>query len=259
MTDWLSSQSQSDNTTGGLPPISSSWLKPFVTHDQRSVVSLSPCCNSPYVTSCPTRRCVCLSWTSLALRQVYVSHIEHVIENSSLCTIYKSSVSTGFAKQIISVLPILCYNSSLVTWTVVSLTSAKFKPLIFQWLSTRLVPSLYNLGTDRIENTASKSSYIRCCGNVFMESLPSNGSLRQSSCHGIFLTLDGSQQCLSGGTSMVYDVAEMYERQARVLCLRAFVSLSNLACKLCGKVPFHLGLLALLLLLTLLKSCVYTI
>jgi hypothetical protein len=35
------------------------------------------------------------------------------------------------AKQIISILRILCYNGSLVTWTVVSLTTAKFKPLIF--------------------------------------------------------------------------------------------------------------------------------
>jgi hypothetical protein len=67
----------------------------------------------------------------LHLLQVYVSHIWHVIENSSLCTIYKSSVSPGFAKQIMSVLLILCYNGSLVTWTVISLTASKFKPHIF--------------------------------------------------------------------------------------------------------------------------------
>jgi hypothetical protein len=47
------------------------------------------------------------------------------------CTTYKSSVSTGFAEQIMLTLRILCYNGSLVTWTVVSLTTAKFKPLIF--------------------------------------------------------------------------------------------------------------------------------
>jgi hypothetical protein len=45
-------------------------------------------------------------------------------------SIYTSSVSTGFARQIMSISPILCYNGSLVTWTVVSLTTAKFKPLI---------------------------------------------------------------------------------------------------------------------------------
>jgi hypothetical protein len=47
-----------------------------------------------------------------------------------LCTIYKSSVRTGFAK-IMSILRILCYNGSLVTWTVVSCTTSKFKPFIF--------------------------------------------------------------------------------------------------------------------------------
>jgi hypothetical protein len=66
----------------------------------------------------------------LVLCQVYVSHIQHVIENSSFCIIHKSSVSPGFAKQIMPVLHILCYNGSLVTWTVVRLTTAKFKPLI---------------------------------------------------------------------------------------------------------------------------------
>jgi hypothetical protein len=50
---------------------------------------------------------------------------------SFFCTIYKTSVCPGFAKQITSTLCILCYNGSLVTWTVVSLTTAKFKPLIF--------------------------------------------------------------------------------------------------------------------------------
>jgi hypothetical protein len=47
-----------------------------------------------------------------------------------LCTIYKTSVSTGFAKQIMPILRILCYNDSLITWMVVSITTAKFKPLI---------------------------------------------------------------------------------------------------------------------------------
>jgi hypothetical protein len=36
-----------------------------------------------------------------------------------------------FAKQIMPILRILCYNGSLVTWAVVSKTAAKFKPLIF--------------------------------------------------------------------------------------------------------------------------------
>jgi hypothetical protein len=63
--------------------------------------------------------------------QVYVLHLQHVIENAAFCTIYKSSVSTGFAKQILCILRILCYNSSLVTWMIVSLNAAKFKTLVF--------------------------------------------------------------------------------------------------------------------------------
>jgi hypothetical protein len=53
--------------------------------------------------------------------------------------------------------------------------------LTHDWLSTRPVFSLYNLGAGRIENAR-----IRCCGNVFIELLPSNGWLLQSSCHSIF-------------------------------------------------------------------------
>jgi hypothetical protein len=45
--------------------------------------------------------------------------------------LHTSPVSTGFAKEIMPILCILCYNSSLVTWTVVSLTTTKFKSLIF--------------------------------------------------------------------------------------------------------------------------------
>jgi hypothetical protein len=46
-----------------------------------------------------------------------------------------SSVSTGFTEQIMSVLRIICYSGSVVTWTAVSLATAKFKPNIFRvWL-----------------------------------------------------------------------------------------------------------------------------
>jgi hypothetical protein len=45
----------------------------------------NPCCHSPYVTASLTRRWVCLLRICLAFRQVYVSHIQHVIENSSFC------------------------------------------------------------------------------------------------------------------------------------------------------------------------------
>jgi hypothetical protein len=51
------------------------------------------------------------------------------IISSALCTKCKHFSSQNFAKRITSVLLILCYNDSLFTWTVVSLTSAKFKSL----------------------------------------------------------------------------------------------------------------------------------
>jgi hypothetical protein len=82
---------------------------------------LNPCSHSPYVTSSLMREWVCLLWICLAFRQVYVSHIQHVTEHSCFCTIYKSSVSPAFAGQVMSILSILCYNGSLVTWVVESL------------------------------------------------------------------------------------------------------------------------------------------
>jgi hypothetical protein len=106
-------------------------VKTLETHDQIFVFLLNSCGNSPYVTSSLMRRWVCFLWICLAFCQVYVSHIEHVTENSSLCTIYKSSVSRGFATQIMPVLHILCYNDSLVIWIVINMTTAKFKTHIF--------------------------------------------------------------------------------------------------------------------------------
>jgi hypothetical protein len=49
----------------------------------------------------------------------------------SFCTLHKSSVGTGFAKHIMHILRILCYNGSLGTRTVVKWTTTKFKTLIF--------------------------------------------------------------------------------------------------------------------------------
>jgi hypothetical protein len=58
-------------------------------------------------------------------------HTYHVIEKSSFYTTHKSSVSTGFTEQIMPILRILCYNGSLVIWSVIRLTTKKFKPLTF--------------------------------------------------------------------------------------------------------------------------------
>jgi hypothetical protein len=53
-----------------------------------------------------------------------------LLKISSFWTIHKSSVSTGITEQIMPILRILCSNGNLFAWTVVSLTTAKFKPLI---------------------------------------------------------------------------------------------------------------------------------
>jgi hypothetical protein len=68
-----------------------------------------------------------LSLMNMLFCQVYVSHIILKI----LLHYTKSSVSTGFAKQIMLILCILCYNGSLVTRTVESLTTTKFTSYIF--------------------------------------------------------------------------------------------------------------------------------
>jgi hypothetical protein len=47
----------------------------------RNFFQLNSSGNIPYVTSSPTRRWVCLLWICLAYRQVYISHIKHVVED----------------------------------------------------------------------------------------------------------------------------------------------------------------------------------
>jgi hypothetical protein len=65
---------------------------------------LNPCGHSPNVTSSLIRGWGCLLWICLAFCQVYVLYIYHVIENSSFCTIHKSSVSPVLTKQIMLIL-----------------------------------------------------------------------------------------------------------------------------------------------------------
>jgi hypothetical protein len=126
---------------------------------------MNPCGNSPYVTSSLTRRWGCLLWRCLAFRQLYVWHIWHVIENFSFCTTHKSSISTGFTEQIMPILRILCYNGSLVTWTVVGLTTAKFKPLLLYDSENR---------KRRDQQFFCSCMCIRCRGNAFTHPLPRN-------------------------------------------------------------------------------------
>jgi hypothetical protein len=64
------------------------------------------------------------------LSSVRITHIA-CYWNFCFFTVYKSSVSAGFAKQIMPFLFILCYNGNLVAWMVVRLATVKFKALIF--------------------------------------------------------------------------------------------------------------------------------
>jgi hypothetical protein len=125
----LKSQSQTYFTTDGLPPISLSWQVPRGSPPEISFLQLNPCGNSPYVISLDETMGLSLM-NRLCLCQMYVSRILYVIDNSWYCTIHKASLSTGFAKIIMPVLPILCYNGSLVTGTVVSLTAARLSLLL---------------------------------------------------------------------------------------------------------------------------------
>jgi hypothetical protein len=51
------------------------------------LLQLNPCRRSPHETSSLTRGWDCLIWICLAVHQVNVSNIQHVIENSSFCTV----------------------------------------------------------------------------------------------------------------------------------------------------------------------------
>jgi hypothetical protein len=93
---------------------------------------MNPCSHSPYVTSSLTRRWVCLLWICLALSSVRIAYsiacywkffLLHLIQAPCLSRLCKA--------DIMPILRILGYNGSLVTWTVEGLTTAKFKPLIF--------------------------------------------------------------------------------------------------------------------------------
>jgi hypothetical protein len=73
---------------------------------------------------------------------------------------YKASVSPGSVQQIMPYFGSLCYNGSLDTWTVVCLTAAKFKPLIFSVTGFAL-SNIANIFVNMILSTESESeAYI---------------------------------------------------------------------------------------------------
>jgi hypothetical protein len=120
-----------------------------------------------------------------------------------------SSVSTGFAKQIIRILRILRYNGSLVTSPVVSLTTVKFKPsifstnnpeseLLYDWRFTanqfvlatspsRLTTNTFvfemNTCKDRRESVFSIIACFKVAWETSTELFPSNGSFTVACLH----------------------------------------------------------------------------
>jgi hypothetical protein len=67
---------------------------PVSSSAERTVyLQLNPCSHGPYVTSSMPRGRVCLLRICSAFCQEYVLHIQHITDNPSFCTIYKSSQS----------------------------------------------------------------------------------------------------------------------------------------------------------------------
>jgi hypothetical protein len=152
--NWTVSQSQSYSTTGGLPPISSSWRQAPWDPRPDFFFQLNSCGNSPYVASSLTRRWVVSHEYAWYFVKCTFHTCSMLLNISSFYATHKSSVSTGFTEQIKPILRILCYNGSLVTWTVVGLTTAKFKLLIFYELSVIVGFPLYSFGSNYTENTS---------------------------------------------------------------------------------------------------------
>jgi hypothetical protein len=77
-----------------------------------------------------------------------------LLKKSCFWTAQKSSVSRGFAEQVMPILHILCCNGCLVTWTAVSLTTARFKLLIFYMFGFTL-PYTANMFISRFHMTSA--------------------------------------------------------------------------------------------------------
>jgi hypothetical protein len=92
--------------------------KPLEAHDQRYFFSTESLRKSFLCNILSDERMRLSLMNMLGLCQGYVSHIQHIIENVCFCTTFKSSVRTVFEGQVMAILLILCYNGSLVTWTV---------------------------------------------------------------------------------------------------------------------------------------------
>jgi hypothetical protein len=115
----LTIQRKSYFRTGCLPPISSSWRQaPWRSRPEIILFTAEPLRSYSLSTILSDDRVglslMNKSGLSSSVRIAYIAYYS----NTSFRSIHKFSVSLGFAKQIMSVLRILCYNGSLVTWMV---------------------------------------------------------------------------------------------------------------------------------------------
>jgi hypothetical protein len=123
----------------------------------RDFFQLNSCGNSPYVTPFLTRRWVCLLWPFVKC----IFRTCYMLLEIFPCALYTSPLSVQALHSRSCLTYILCYNSSLAIWTVVSLITGKLKSLILFSLLTLF--SLYSLHTDN----AQKKAYtvIKCLPN----------------------------------------------------------------------------------------------
>jgi hypothetical protein len=119
-------ESQNNFKTVGLPPINSVWRQDSWDSRQEIFLQLNRCGHSPCVTSFLTRGRVFLLWIGLAFVKctylIYIMllkilHCAQVFCQSRLC-------------KADHVFLILCYNGSLITSTVVSVTTATYNSLM---------------------------------------------------------------------------------------------------------------------------------
>jgi hypothetical protein len=113
-----------------LPSINLYWFQaPWCSRSDPP--HLNPWGHCPYVTCSLVRGWVCLLWIGFSFVKCMYCTCSMLLKSFSLWAVCKSSVSPGFAEQITSISLTLCYiGNSLVTWTIVSLTAATFKPLL---------------------------------------------------------------------------------------------------------------------------------
>jgi hypothetical protein len=139
----------------------------------------------------------------------------------SFCTTHKFSVSTGFTEQIMPILRILCYNGSLVTWTVVGLTTAKFNSVLYHLYSLKAVHRK-PIRCPAMDKCEPHRKHLFCCQQwVFIGPLPSN-------LHVIFVLLL-LLLLLSSSSSSAWSssLLRCYKLPCFVLCVCLFLSFTR--------------------------------